>query len=922
MRSDGERHDGELTWRVLGPWYVRAGTDDVPLPPGQARIVLASLLLTPNQPVGIDTLVDQLWTERRPARPHGTLHTYVSRLRRALGPNRIETSPAGYLLRADEQYVDLHQFRALQTKAADAASPSEELSLLREALALWRGRPFGDLPSTWLDRDVVPQLTEEWFAATERRIDLELAAGPPGTLIPELSELTQRYPTREALWFRLIDALHRAGRRAEALDRFHQVRAVLRDELGIDPGEQLSQLHRAVLRGDVSRRREPIRQLPHDIRNFVGRSTELDALNAMDRDLASDQATRIVTIDGAPGTGKTTLAVHWAHRKAASFGDAQLYLNLRGYGPGDPVGPADAAAMLLRALGVASERIPAGTEERSALLRSSLAGRQVLLLLDNARDADQVRPLLPGSGSLVIVTSRNQLRSLAIRDGARRLTLRPMTPDQAVELLAATIGRDRIAAEPDASRDLVLICDRLPLALAIVAERAQRAGTLAEVVSALGDAQARLDHFDAGDPQSDLSAALSWSYRALAPQAAAMFRLLGLHPGDDIGLHAAAALAGQPPAQARTALDHLVSVHLVDQRQPDRYEMHDLIRLYATRLAADEPADVQDAAVDRLADWYLHAALSADQRLQPLRLRDFAEPFRPRAAPPEFPTVADAIAWFEREYECLRAITAWLAGNGRAGHAWRTVLAMATFLDNRIPWSDGLTFFELAVDAARAETEPSARGFALNALGCFHFDQEDWPLIERYLTDALSCFEAVQHSRGEAMVLGNLAIVCAQLGRPDIAVEYSTRAIELCERNGYTRGVVVNLDNRGVALAATGRYAEAVEAHLAADRLDAGDLVADAYNQQNLGRAYAALGKVAAAVRALRRSVTLFRVIDNRRWAVGALIDLGKVLLEADHPALAARVLRTALTVLIELADPRATDVEAVLAKAEARTAT
>ncbi|MFC0623171.1 AfsR/SARP family transcriptional regulator [Kribbella deserti] len=570
------------------------------LPPGQARILLASLLLAVNQPVSPDLLVDRLWPERPPARPYGTLHTYVSRLRRVLGADRIETEPAGYLLRAHERNIDLHQFRTLRNQAAAAGVPAEELRLLRAALALWRGRPFGDLTSTWLDRDVVPQLTEEWFGATERRIDLELAAGPPGGLIAELSELTRQYPTREALWFRLIDALRRCGRRAEALDRYHEVRTILRDELGIDPSPELDQLYRSMLGGEIRRRADPIRQLPHDIRTFVGRDAELNALDRLDHEQAS--ATRIVTIDGAPGTGKTTLAVHWAHRKAADFDDAQLYLNLRGYGPGDPIGPADAAAMLLRALGVAGETIPDKVEERSALLRSTFAGRRVLLLLDNARDADQIRPLLPGSGSLVIVTSRNQLRSLAIRDGARRLTLRSMEPGQAVELLAATIGRDRVAAEPEASQDLVGLCDRLPLALAIVAERAQRAATLAEVVAALGDAQARLAHFDGGDPQSDLSAALSWSYRALPPVAAAMFRLLGLHPSSDISLPAAAALAGLPLPRARASLDQLVAVHLVDQPQADRYEMHDLIRLYATGLVAEGSAFERQAAYDRLAE--------------------------------------------------------------------------------------------------------------------------------------------------------------------------------------------------------------------------------------------------------------------------------------------------------------------------------
>ncbi|MFF1815916.1 BTAD domain-containing putative transcriptional regulator [Kribbella sp. NPDC058245] len=912
--------DNEPRWRVLGPWQVGSDLAELTLPPGQARVVLASLLLAVNQPVGLDALADQVWPERPPANPPGTLHTYVSRLRRVLGAGRIETDQAGYVLRADERNIDLHQFRALCAQAAAAESPAAELKLLRTALALWRGRPFGDLTSTWLDRDVVPQLTEEWFAATERRIDLELAAGPPGGVVAELSDLTRQYPTREALWFRLIDALRRSGRRAEALDRYHQVRAILRDELGIDPSQELDELHRAIPNSEASHGPEPIRQLPHGIRTFVGRGAELTALDALDREQSPNQAT-IVTIDGAAGSGKTTLAVHWAHRKAADFGDAQLYLNLRGYGPGDPVSPYDAAAMLLRSLGVAAERIPGTLEERSALLRSTFAGRHVLLVLDNARDADQVRPLLPGPDSLVVVTSRNQLRSLAIRDGARRLTLRSMEPDQAIELLAATIGADRVAAEPEASRALIRLCDRLPLALAIVAERADRAPTLAEVVDALGDAQARLAHLDGGDPQSDLTAALSWSHQALPAPAAAMFRLLGLHPGDDIGLPAAAALAGLPLMQARAVLDHLVTVHLVHQHRPGRYEMHDLIRLYAGELAADVPRFERDTAMDRLADWYLHAALSADGRLSPFRPRDFAEPFRPTSPTPEFATVSDAVAWFEQEYDCLRAIITWSASHRRAGHAWRTVIAMLMFIDNRLPWSDGLALLELAVDAASTESRPSARALALNSLVFFSFHRRDWARLESYLTEAISCFQADGHTRGEGSALSNLAYLHAELGHFELTLEYSDRAIRLCAESGETRGLAMNLHNRGVALAATGRHAEALEAHLESDRVNPGDPATEAINLQDLGRTYAELGRIAAAVRAFRRCVQKLRMIDNRRGEADALIDLGKLLLKADHPTLAAGPLRTALTILVEFADPRIADVEALLAQAEQQTA-
>jgi DNA-binding SARP family transcriptional activator len=917
---------GEVVFNVLGPWEVRVEGRPVTIPSGQLRAVLASLLLAANQPVAIETLADQIWPERLPARARGTLHTYVTRLRRLLGRDVIRTSPgSGYLLDAGEENVDLHRFHDLLRQANEATSPAIELARLHDALALWRGRPFGDVASTWLDRDVVPRLTEEWFSATERRIDLELAAGQQGKLIAELSELTSRYPTRESLWSRLITALHRAGRRAEALDCYRQLREVLREELGIDPSDQLAQLQRIVLLDGTNREpeiHEPQnpRQLPHDIANFSGRECELRALEALAADRPVDShAPTIISIDGAPGTGKTTLAVHWAHCAAVRYPDAQLYLNLRGYGPGEPVTPSAAAATLLRGLGVVGDMIPPGLDERSALLRSTLAGRQALVVLDNARDSDQVRPLLPGTGSLVVVTSRNQLRGLSVRDGAHRVTLHPLPREQAVALLATSLGAHRLAAEPDATDRLVELCDRLPLALAIVAERAQRTETLAEVVGALGDEKARLDNLGTGedDPQSDLRAALSWSYRTLVPGAAAMFHKLGLHPGNDIGLETAAALANLPRATAKAYLDQLVAAHLVEQRRPDRYEMHDLIRLYAMEVADvhETPAE-REASVRRMLDWYLHAAVSADSALLPLRRRDFLKPYEPQIPPPAFETPQQATNWFEREYDSLRSVMAWAMEHGWAGHAWRNALAMTTFFDNNIPWTDGLEFLETAFRAAQTAGEHVGEGYVLNSLGCIHLDKGNWRTAESYLRQSLACFQEESDIPGEAMLRGNLGYVNAELGDYDNARRYSTRALELCEELGYQRGIAINLDNLGVALTMCGRPREAIECHERAHviNLGNGDAHSEASNQLGLGRAYTALGDTRKASAAFHSAASGFRLLRNRRWEAGALTYLGEVLRSAGHIALARQVWEEALVTLSEFGDPRADEIRTSLA--------
>jgi DNA-binding SARP family transcriptional activator len=490
----------EVRIKVLGSWQVSAGDHPVEIPAGHQRALLSSLLYSAGRPVPAGVLAEQVWGDRQPANARGTLSTYVTRLRRVLGKQVITASPGGgYCLSVHEDQVDLHRFRRLVRQARDAGNTHTEHAGLREALQLWRGRPFTGVESDWLEQGVVPSLTEEWFTATERRIDLDLAHGTSCGLIAELSELTARYPLRESVWLRLIDALHRAGRRADALAAYRQIRTALREDLGVDPSGELQHLHQDVL-CDVPAKPVPSastppmcapHQLPHDNARFAGRRNELAALDELTATTTSTVDTEppptvIVAVDGGPGTGKSTLAVHWAHRMVHRYPDVQLYLNLRG-SSGEPADPANAVQTMLCALGVPNGHIPATLDERSALLRSTLAGRRSLVLLDDARDADQVRAVIPGAGALVVVTSRDQLRDLSIRDGAQRLGLQRLGDADAVELLGMSAGPHRVAAEPQAARQLVEMCDGLPLALAIAAERAQRADTLRQVVQTFPD---------------------------------------------------------------------------------------------------------------------------------------------------------------------------------------------------------------------------------------------------------------------------------------------------------------------------------------------------------------------------------------------------------------------------------------------------
>ncbi|MCE7002889.1 tetratricopeptide repeat protein [Kibdelosporangium philippinense] len=910
----------ETDIQVLGPWEIRRDGEVVAIPPGQLRVLLAALVVSANHPVTTDTLAERLWPDEQPGNARGSLHTYVGRLRQLLGRNVIERVSAGrYQLGVKSDRVDVYRFRELLRQSRAQVDSKQELALLCEALRLWRGRPFSDVASSWVDRDVVPRLTEEWFAATERRIDIEMDVRQPESIIAELHELTDQYPTRESLWVRLISALHRAGRREDALVAYAQVFRILSDEFGIDPGAELQRLRREILQGNrMTLPWSPApRQLPHDIAKFTGRQEELTKLDALLTNL--DGAPIIVSIDGAPGMGKTALALHWAHRVADKYSDVQLYLNLRGYGPGEPIRPNAATEALLRELGVPGEAIPSDVDERSALLRSKLSDRRPLILLDNARDAGQVRPLLPGSSALVIVTSRNQLRGLSVRDGAHRVTLNPMAHRQAIDLLSSAIGPHRVAEEPTAAARLVKLCDYLPLALAIVAERAHRTDSLADVVLALEDEKARLDNLGSGDgdPHTDLRAALSWSYRALRKSAALMFRKLGLLPANDIGLDTAAALSGLPRGQAKDALDQLIATNLLEQPQPGRYQMHDLIRLYATNLVMTYELQAErEEAVERVLDWYLHAAVAADKVMVPHRNRDFVAPYKARIPPPVFVDAQEAAAWFNEEYESLRSVTAWAVANGWDGHAWRIALALTTLFDSVVPWREGLRFFQSALDSARAAGERVGEAYLLNSVGCIHLDKEEYHRAKSYFERSLARFRELDIDRGLGMTLGNLSITHAKLGDGESARDYAKTALKLSEDLDYPRGITQNLDNLGIGLTMSGDYAGAVECHLQAhERFQrTGDVTIEAFNQHNLGLAYARLGNVPQAIRAFHTSISLHRTTANRRWEAATMVDLGVALNDAGHSRIARGVLKSAMGIMSELADPRATDIEARLA--------
>jgi len=615
---------------LLGPLLVRQGGVTLPVA-GKQRAVLAALLLCADQTVSFDELTEVLWGSAPPPSARVAVQNHVMRLRKALGDGgRIRTQPYGYEIRVDDSELDVSRFEAHLGAARAAARDGlwdAAVGQARAGLGLWRGEPLADVESDLLATRDVPRLAELRLQAVEVRVDADLHLGRHTELITELQRLAAAHPMRERLHGLLMLALYRDGRQAEALAAYTRARQILVDELGTEPGAGLRGLQQQILNGDpavdqpVSPRgagASPVppvpRQLPVAVSGFTGRAAELAALTRMLEEVSAESPGTVVisAIGGAAGVGKTALALRWAHQVAGQFADGQLYANLRGFDRSSvPMPAAEVVRGFLDALGVPPDRMPEQPEARAGLYRSLLADRAMLIVLDNARDEEQVRPLLPASpASLVIVTSRNQLAGLAAADRARLLSLDVLSQDEAVHLLTARIGAARAAVEPAAVGQIASLCGRLPLALAVTAARAEsRPGfPLAALATELGDRAGRLDALDAGDPGSSVRAVFSWSYRQLSAEGARMFRLLGLHPGPDISVPAAS-LAAIAQADARRLLRELTRAHLAAEHVPGRYALHDLLRAYASDQARQTDSEPERAAAaGRVLDHYLHTA--------------------------------------------------------------------------------------------------------------------------------------------------------------------------------------------------------------------------------------------------------------------------------------------------------------------------
>ena len=928
---------------LLGSLQVRVDGAAVAVPAARQRALLAVLAVRAGELVPTDELAEIVWDGKPPDRAAATIRNYVKRLRFRLGSagRQIVTCRPGYRLEVAEDELDLRLLTRLWRDGGVAVRGGDWAAAfggLGQALGLWRGAPFADAGCERLAREQVPPLSELRLQAAEWRAEAGLALGRHAELVGELAGWCAAEPLRERFAVLRMLALYRSGRQADALAAFQQARRMLVDELGVEPGEELRRLHQQVLArdpalavpaewdaaaaaGGLDAARVVPRQLPAAVARFAGRSGELGVLAGLAEEVASGAGGTVVisAIGGMAGVGKTALAVLFTHRVAGLFPDGQLYVDLRGFGPsGDPVPPARVVREFLGALGVAPRAVPADVDAQAGLYRSVLAGKRVLVVLDNARDAAQVRPLLPGSaGCLVVVTSRSQLAGLAAVEGARLLPLGLLTEQEARELLAGRLGAGRVEAEAEAVTELIGLCARLPLALAITAARAaaRPEHPLEALAAELRAAGGPLDALDAGEPTASVRAVFSWSYRQLSPAAARLFRLLGIHPGPDISAPAAASLAGVEPAQARHLLAELARAHLVAEHAIGRYAFHDLLRAYAAEQARALDGDAaRRAAVGRALDHYLHTAHAAAVLVNPSRTSLRLAPPEPGVTSEHLVGQRQALAWFEAEHHVLLA-AALAAGTGFERHAWQLPLAIGDYLDAGGHWHELAAVARNGLDAATRLGEVGGQAAAHRVLAGAHAQLARYDLAHAHLADSLELYRRLGDQAGQAIVHRTVAWVSDLQERYAETLGHCERALVLFQAVGDQVEQARTLATIGWCHAHLGGHREAREFCQRALALlrERGHRLYQAGIWDTLGYVEHQSGDHVAAVACYERALAMFRDFGDRYCQATVLAHLGDTRHAAGQSQEARRAWQEAVAILDALHHPYAGTVRARL---------
>ncbi|MGQ5636380.1 MULTISPECIES: BTAD domain-containing putative transcriptional regulator [unclassified Streptomyces] len=906
-----------LRFGVLGPVRAWRGEEQIGTGSPQQRALLAALLLREGRTATAAELIDALWGDEPPSQALAAVRTYASRLRKIL-PGVLVSESGGYAVRAlGEGALDLAAAQHLAAQAEKARAAGDlcrARALLNEALALWDGEVLAGVPGPYAETQRVR--LEEWrLGLLESRLDMDLEQGCHAEAVSELTALTAAHPLQERLRELLMLALYRSGRQAEALAVYADTRRLLAEELGVDPRPGLRELQQRILQADPALAEPsspapepsavPVRpaQLPASVPDFTGRAAFVAELSEVlsSASEAPDAGGRVMAVSalaGIGGVGKTTLAVHVAHRARGAFPDGQLYVDLQGAGP-RPAEPETVLGSFLRALGTADSAIPDSLDERAALYRSVLDGRRVLVLLDNAKDAAQVRPLLPGTeGCAALVTSRVRMVDLA---GAHLVDLDVMSPDEALALFTKIVGEERVTAEREAALDVVAACGFLPLAIRIAASRlaARRTWTVSVLAAKLADERRRLDELQAGDLA--VKATFELGYGQLEPAQARAFRLLGLADGPDISLAAAAAVLDLPVEETEDLLESLVDTSLLESAAPGRYRFHDLVRLYARACAErdEQPPSEREAAMSRLLDFYLATAAQVYAMERPGdRVADHLHPtdypglgFESRHQAQDW-LYAEAVSllacvrqftgastlpraidllWAavdltesganSREYDAAAIAlrdAARTCGDQRAQVRAAVVLANAHQLSGRFTEAD-----ESAEDSLRlgdSHSDPPARCWAANIRGAIAFYQRRYADAEKHFKQALADFRDCADRAGEASVLCNLSRIHLVTGRPHSAVELAQQGVDMYETLGHA------------VKSANGRYA--------------------------LGMALTENGRHVEATERLQEALDVFRESRQRLWEGMTLFRLAELDLAAGRPTQASANAEAALTVL------------------------
>ncbi|MEU1367726.1 BTAD domain-containing putative transcriptional regulator [Streptomyces sp. NPDC005803] len=841
-RSDAEL-DVVMRFEVLGPLRAWDGDRELDLGFPQQRALLSLLLAQAGRPVGTSAIVDALWGEDPPDSAVNVVRRYIGGLRRLLEPGLAPRAPGrrltrragGYVLQVERLEFDLLEFRGLTeggTRAVATGRTAEAVSHFMEALRLWRGEVAMGIPASVRAHAVFSSIERELVHTARLAADAALLCERADEVLPWLRRAVALDPLNEPLHARLVATLAAAGFQAEALVAFGEIRHRLLEELGISPGPELSSAHMRVLRQQAPSGEEPgsqpsqapsgpaealVRpaQLPADLGAFAGRRAELSRLGEITHTVSAGPGAPVaVLISGMAGVGKTTLAVKWAGRVADQFPDGQFYVDLRGFDPaGSPMTPMEALRHMLEGLGVPPERIPRGIDARAGLFRSLLNGQRVLVVLDNAWETDQVRPLLASSaGCLTLITSRKALPGLTTA-GVLPLPLDLPSVADAHASLVLRAGAERLAADPQAADEIIAQCGRLPLALAIVAARAQRHQhfPLAAIAEELRDTHSSLDALSSSDPTTDARAAFTCSYQLLPPDGARLFRLLSLHPGPSIEAGAAAALTALPVGRARLLLAELADAHLLNEVMPGRYALHHLLRTFGVEMTAahDTPAEHQDARF-RMLDHYLHTAYAADQVLGSRTNYLDLPPARAESVAGHFSDHTTALAWFTAERDTLPAVIAYAREAGFFTQAWQLPCCLQEFLYSQGRWELLVAIQRTAVEAARLDGSLRGQITTLRKLARALSDLKQFDESREYLDLAFIATRELDDPAEQAFTHGTMSSALLEQGSYDDALSHSEAATQLFRQAGLPYPEALELSNTAWIHACLKNYAEAI----------------------------------------------------------------------------------------------------------------